>query len=760
MNTPLLTLWSFLAEPNQRTWQPFLPLIQIRFITGVMLLLAALAYARSKRLGNRTRLMLFATRCCTILALAVILRGPSQLRPTGQRHARSELAIVIDTSESMDTKDVGGSRTRLELVQQRWLSPKFLAELNRHCDLKFFGFADDLLPLDFDDLPSLQTLPIERNSTQLDRAVSNVITNYLDRPNGSIALLSDGHDTENTVAAAICQVAQSRGTAIHTVALGSNRTTKDLAVLAVPLQDYLLPNEPGGILVRLHQFGAPQARTVLRLRQGAKLRQQIPIAFEGRSVLEFQLDVQQPKQGQYEYQVTLEPVEGEREERNNRQIVFCDVQQRRLKVLVLEGQPFWDTKFLAQSLRKDERVELTQMTKIGTNNLETLTSRTSGQSIQLPASPEHWAEYDIVIVGRNLQDLLGEEGPVQLRDFVVEQGGHVVFARGRCYDPNKQMGRNWRTPMAAIEPVVWDDAASVHQSGPLNVLAGALQGTWLAPTKTGTDTSFAFEALPGLQAQYRTLRTKPASRVLVSMQAHARNERQPVVVTMPAGRGQVVALAGGGSWRWSLRPPDSDTPIGFYDTFWSNLVRWLVMGGDFQPGQRVSLQISRQSLRRTDPLVVEVNFRDAVTALQRWRVLWTDPAGKQTEVEMSQSIGRAPRFRAELHPEDTGVHQLVLQTPEQIPARQTKKFNVYDMNLERLDPSARPEFLQQLSTETDGRFLAADQPNQLLNAVRRQNLAQQIPSEPEYVWDEGWFLFLLLSCFGLEWLARRLVGLI
>ena len=71
----------------------------------------------------------------------------------------------------------------------------------------------------------------------------------------------------------------------------------------------------------------------------------------------------------------------------------------------------------------------------------------------------------------------------------------------------------------------------------------------------------------------------------------------PAIVTMNLGRGTVAAILGEGLWQWSLLSKDKHDLAGFYDTFWSNLVRWLAMGGDFQPGQQVALNLSRTSAR-------------------------------------------------------------------------------------------------------------------------------------------------------------------
>src|SRR5262245_56630104 len=123
-----------------------------------------------------------------------------------------------------------------------------------------------------------------------------------------------------------------------------------------------------------------------------------------------------------------------------------------MRVLLLEGQPYWDTKFLAQSLRKDERIEILQITQISEVKNETIVARAEGAAPKLPKAAEEWAAYDVVILGQAMEHVFDEQTGAVLASF-VDQGGRLVFARGRCYDPQSPGGRAIARQIAAIEPV-------------------------------------------------------------------------------------------------------------------------------------------------------------------------------------------------------------------------------------------------------------------------------------------------------------------
>jgi hypothetical protein len=738
-------------------WRPIFTPPQIVLLAVVALGLAAFAYGRVRRAHPWASAMLLLMRLTALSVLVVLLLGPSDTPPATEAGERMPLAVVVDVSESMLTGDCEG-RTRLETARRNWLTPRQVERLSRHCVVQLFGFAQRLLPLSWSELEQVDKAVRTGEPTDLRESLQSAIAAQRAGADAALLVLSDGHDTADADLQSVVSTAQARGIPIHTVAFGTESQPTDLVLQAVLRQDYLLPGEPGAILVRAYQFGLPQARTTLHLRYGSEHRE-IPIAFDGRGMVELQLEIKDEQPGQYEYQLLLDPLEAEVEQKNNQQTVFCQVQDRRIKVLMLEGQPYWDTKFLAQSLRKDERIELTQITQVSARNRETLVSRSDTQAPRVPSTPEGWGEYDVVVLGDDVSVLLNGRLAAQLRDFVLQQGGHVVFARGRCYDPTDVDGQTLAADLAAIEPVVWDD--NVWQDVELRVTLGAVESSWLATSKMGADPSDALGQLPGLQAVQGVRRLKPSTRVLAeAISARNPSQTHPAIVTMAAGRGQVVALLGHDSWRWSLRPPTDESLVSFYDTFWSNLVRWLVMGGDFQPGHQVALKLSRQSLQLAEELEVEVVFKDPLTARGSWRIVWTDADGHDRELSLRRLPGRAPRFRTTVTPTATGVHQFELLTPGALPERQQQKLNVYDVSLERLETSARPQRLKQLAEATGGVFFDGNASEDFLEVIERQQLARQIPPEPRYVWDQAGIMTLLLMWIGSEWLFRRLAGLL
>ena len=742
-------------------WQPIASPLHILAAAAVLAVLAVFAYVRTfrGRLGLTSGLL--AMRLTLVAAIAVLLMGPSSVPAEKEQSVRPKLRILVDTSESMLTKDCGGL-SRFEMVQEQILSESRVRTLSREFQVEIYGFDETVHPLSLSALHGEARVVATGRATHLSECVTSFVSGIPANEEGaSLIVISDGRDTQSDPISLAAAAARSRNVPVHTVALGGQTMTSDLAVMAVPMQDYLLPGEPGALLVKVFQSGMDDAKTTLTVSHGED-RQKIPLEFNHRPVVEIQVPVKQDEPGQYEYTVSVDPVRGEAETDNNRQTVFCEVQKKRIRLLILEGQPFWDSKFLAQSLRKDEHLDVTQITQLSDEKRETIVTRTEGGSPKVPATAEEWARYDVVILGQALEHVLQKDSADLLDDFVSNHGGHLIFARGLAYDPQTPAGKTVGRQLARLEPVVWGTGRLENVSLALTPTGRSSQ--WFSIAKTGIDADLALAKLPGFEKATVIQREKPATIVLAQASAaapaNAASAGQPAIVRMTYGRGTVVGVLGDGLWRWSLLPPDKQNLVAFYDTFWSNLVRWLAMGGEFSPDQHVALHLSRTSLRLGDPLAVDVVYKHTPPTGAHPKLELTDPAHRQRGIALEPIPSREPRFRATLKPETTGVYQVSVETPGMQPVRQEKRFNVYDTNVERLMTAADPMTLRMLAEHSGGRFYEAEQAADLVNQLRLFRLSQHVPPQLEYIWDQGAIMVLLLVWGGCEWLLRRVAGLL
>lgn len=740
-------------------WQPVAPPLYLFGAAAVLAALVVVAYGRTIRERPLAGALLCLSRLVVLGALVVALLGPSALRNETRNTARPLLTILLDTSESMRTEDASGI-CRLEAARSAWLAPKLLDELGRDFILDLNAFDEDVRPL---RRPQLESSPRELASgraTHLAHSVTSAVARIPAQQLGTALLVvSDGRDSQDAPIQPAAALARSRDVPVFTVLVGRDSHVSDAAVLAVPMQDYLLPGESGAILVKVYQSGLGASATMLHVKTGDR-EQTVPVAFQGKPVVEVQIPVRHQEPGQYEYTVRLDALPEEATDTNNTTTVFVDVQRKRIKVLLVEGAPYWDTKFLAQSLRKDERIEVTQISQLSRAKRETIVTRAEAGSPQVPQSAEDWARYDVVILGRGLEHVLDAKGAGQLADCVLNHGGHVIFARGRAVNSDRRHDALSQA-LSRIEPVTWGEG-EIRDVRLALAPAGRLS-QWLAATKMGVDVERALERLPGLETLPLAAREKTAAVVLargVPGEGAPNAGGPPALVQMSVGRGSVMAILGDGLWRWSLLTDEQQDLLGLYDSFWSNLVRWMTMGGDFPPGQQISLKLARTTSRLGDALPVDVVCRQAPAGGAAPFLELTGQDGRTQQIVLERRPGREPRFQASLAPPATGIYRVVLKAPGLTPSEQEQRFSVYDVNEERLNTLVNPMPLKVLAEHTGGAFFEIDQVDAFLDRIRRHRQSLVAPPRADYLWDDWRLMAILLTWAGVEWLMRRNMGLV
>ncbi len=752
----LLTL-DWLAGNFSIIWRPIVPVGWCFFLALLAAVAAVYAYWRAPGAGTWARSFLLWLRLFVIAIVLAILLGPSREMEVEQAAQEGSLIVMVDASQSMSIADMNG-KGRLEALKQTWLSPASIQRMRSLSKVSLYSFAERAYPQYLPRQNEVELPILEGQSTYLVQSVSEVVQGMPYRKsNQRLLLLSDGIDSEDASLERLVSSAKARGVAVFTVAVGSDVATCDTSIVAVPLQESLYPRETGGIRVRYVQAGANHRNTTLRVRVNEKT-EEYPIQFSDRGLGELTIPIQQETAGTFRYDLSLEPLAEETEWSNNEATVFVPVMPQRIRVLLLEGQPYWDTKFVAEALRKDERVELTQISQIGESKVETIvTRRQDAGGVTIPLLLEEWAAYDVVILGKEIQRLLNSEAAANLAEHVLTGNGNVIFARGNAASASSERGVAVVEQLERIEPVQWlENSVGIKNLEP--TVDGRL-APWLTIESLGVDFGRAITELRPWISVEQTQSVKGAARILLHAK-DASGQLHPAVVIGPVGEGLAVTIAGEGSWRWSLYPPASPQLAGFYDMFWANLLRYVVLGSDFEPGQQLAMSLSENAVRMGDELIVDVRLKQDVANMPPMLLELGGENGSVETLPLVRMPGRAPRYQAKWSATREGIYEVTLRAAGMTPETISKNFSVYSLNLERLDTVYRPAFLEQLAQRTQGQAYTVDQCENFLDELKLDIEQQYLPPQVEYFWGQMWILLLLLFAAGCEWIVRRQCNLI
>lgn len=765
--------------PATVVWNPYLP---PAVAVSIAIALAALAIVAAWRCVQAKRWIIGFTlllRLTLIAFLCLLLLGPSTLSHKSGSATRPTLHLLLDTSASMATPDMKG-QTRIHYALSRWLDPALISKLERNYRVRIHSFDERLQPVTRGMLIE-KPMAATGKQTLLAESVARALARTSQKEQDTtMVVLSDGRDTHRRTAAPVAMEAKRRGVIIHTVTLGSNRSVADLSLQAEATQPYQFVNEEGRLLVSVHQTGADMAVTRLKIElMDAKPRstsnhpatrdntvtQIREVHFAGRPTVQESFSLKHSTPGEYAYRINVQPLAEEPELSNNEQWVFVEVLPSRMRILLLEGQPGWDSKFLAMSLRRDERVALTQVSQVSAERREVLTSFHDSGGVSLPpASIEQWGKYDLVILGRSVEHLMTGESATSLVEYISRGGGRLLLA---C-------GRPWSRVTKGMEQV----AVSLTQLEPAEVTGGDPRHLKLAPTERGwlsvcfspsgtvadrAATDDLLESLPSVISGTRVRAVKPGTVILATGGGVDTDKNaaanMPLLMTMRYGSGEIAALYAAGLWRWTLGATAVRENADFYDRFWSGLVRQLILGADARAGEDLSLRPLPRNIAIGDTVRLELTARSQSLSRQIESLELISAEGMSETVTLVDDPLRSARRYATYLPQTKGVHRVRTQSP--IDGQWVEaSFYVNDgAATERLRTAADPAWMQALASNSGGMVLDPDKPESLLDVLAHHRAARDGQPIHVHLWDRAWLLFVLLSWMGVEWLIRRAWGL-
>ncbi len=310
--------------------------------------------------------------------------------------------------------------------------------------------------------------------------------------------------------------------------------------------------------------------------EGGALLENVPLTFDRPSqTMPVRVNFKPKNKGLRAYTFVLKSTAEADEEirQNNAQSRVILVEDRKAKILYLEGEPRWDYKFIRRALTDDPAIEMhgllrTSANKFYRQGMETENVLESGFPKQ-----EELNGYDGVIIGSVEAGFFSAEDAQNLYDYVSRRGGGLLLfgARQSLADGGWQ-----NTNLADLVPVLLNSPA--HPSFIRNEAKAALTayGVDAPMLQLGADaakTSAAWKSLPPARRLHTRRRGQAGRVVLATLTPEGERSAYPFIVTQRFGRGRTMLFNSGSSWRWKMERDHTDDT---HPRLWRQIARWLI----------------------------------------------------------------------------------------------------------------------------------------------------------------------------------------
>jgi hypothetical protein len=760
----------------------FLPPFHATLIAaGALALIAALALrsVRERRLVTLLRQAAgIAARVLVLAAILLIALNPTAVS-TRSVEGRPRLAVLVDTSASMATRDADG-KSRLEAALETLGDGSVRSRLEGDFTLDIRSFDREARAA---GIPSLSAEAAAGRATDIGAALSSAVADLAGGgPQAGVLLVSDGRATTPGAEEA-AQLALARSVPVWTWRLGGEVPRRD-AWIEVPSSEVLsFSGAEVELSATLHQVGYDDRQFAVEVVQGEKVVGRVEATPGPGGAAPVRLKVRAPEKG--EERATFRIVEDEAGKRPPERSVFLRTVGEKIRVLLAEGQPHWDTKFLVQSLKRSPHVDLTAVYRLGKDRQFAVVSKGGTQRREekdlFPRTAEEFATFDAIVLGRGCDAFFDVLTEALLTEFVSRQGGALVFSRGKSY--------GGRFPaLSKLEPVLW--GPGVTESVRLDAASAGAEGPVLELAPAGEFESL-IDRLPRFDGILQTVGVKPLAVVLAGGSSEAaaappapgggaspplspRPSRVHVLGTVPDdigdentspvilatqlyGQGRVLTVNASGLWRWAFRVKGKEEDEAIFDRFWMGLLRWILSSGEFQAGRDVAIRSDRRLYTDEQPLRFLVRTRGAGRASFRPRIAIRGP---ETSTEIEPRAQTEGVYIAEAGPFPPGSYEVRLAGGIDGGDPLGMTVEVVSGSVEARVLSADPEAMERISRISEGRKLEASDVGRLGDIVRTWQARRQLADQKESLWDRWWLLAAAIALLAAEWFLRRREGLL
>lgn len=781
------TTWRIDWHLPQPVWMVLLAaIITVIFVIDVYRRDAELLRWRNRSLLIGLRLAVFA------LVLAML----TELSLTIERTGLPIVAVMVDTSASMSLHDQYEPKTRssraaddlLKNADSNRLSiaqhvltkndGQFLRQLEQSHQLRIYQFSETATPLaagDLGDLSDAQRDPqelkqrfqsalkeindlkAEGDQTRPAPSANKVLADLRGAPPSALVMLTDGVASlsDSDQLSTMAESARRKGVQLHIVGLGSDAAAKDLALYDTFVDEVAFVGDPILFKAKLKSFGFAGKKLSLQLHlEGEKTilaRQEIPAPPDGQTI-PVELSYTTEVGGEYDYVLEIAEEAEETNYSNNSETRHVSVREEKIRVLLVDGGPRYEFRFLKQLLERDKSIELS--TLLQEADVEyTQEDRTAIGTF--PIKKEDLARFDVVILGDISPQLIGTSALENVKEYVRDTGGSVIMIAGPQFNPIGFSG----TPLESIAPFDLSSArlpgdGAIESVHPALTIEGQKGNSLFRLGSSEAESLQIWNGLPNITWMVEISKLKAGARVFAEHPTkNIPNGKMPIILIQQAGAGKILYHATDESWRWRFRTGDL-----YYGRYWIQAIRYLSRSRMIGKDRTAELTVDQTVYQRGQPATFRVKFMDeklmpheadgvTVTVERKGE-------GRQT-VKLSRLRELATVFEGQLSRLPEGTYHGWVSQPAFNEAPPSVDFRVEVSQRELLRRTMDRPDLQQAAIISHGQFYTLENVDRLPSEIPRGTPVPLETDEPIPLWNR-WELFtLVVSLLAAEWMLRK-----
>jgi uncharacterized membrane protein len=663
----------------------------------------------------------------------------------------SYMAVVIDTSQSMNIKD-DGQTSRAQQMLKKIEESKFLPELSKRFKVRLFDVNQDARRLE-----NTTELVFDGKRTRLESATDLLAQEMGTLPLAGITLISDGADNASQQFSESLARLEKRPIPFYTVGVGAEEITRDAEIVKVDSPREMLKDSTAVVNIQFKSSGLTGRKAVIDVRENGTFVKTHDVTLPAdNQVGEASIDVPVKNEGNQIFSFSIR-VADDRIAENNTLDSLITVRNDHPRILYVEGEPRWEYKFIRRSIVDDPNLLVESLLRSSQNKyyrqgIEDKATLEEG----FPKKKEDLFAYSGIVLGSIESTFFNQEQLNMIVEFVSERGGGFLMLGGRN---SFSSGRYQNTPIADILPVelLPDRAMPVVDKIKIVPTDSGRNHNLMRLSGDPATNNKIWNQLPPLEDFNRVGEVKPGGVVLARGEPDNSSGNPVLLAFQRYGRGRAMIFTSGSSWHWQM---EMDHENQTHELFWKQMLRWLVSASPaavsvttdkdtYLPGEAVNVaaDVADKTFKRLNNARVNARLTGPDGTNETLALDWsgTQDGSYQTQVGASTKEGTYQlELDATLGTEKLGTYKTA--------------FQVKDRPVEFYDATLNAGNLRSIATQTGGRYYPLDRLGDIPEDAIYHDTENSFVEQKE-LWDVPILFIMLVLLLSSEWLWRKRKGL-
>ena len=758
---------------------PVLPVFALA--TGLALLMLLL-YRREVRLHPGPLAWVPAIlRSLAVFILILALAGPVMRHVTTFRQL-GRVIIAVDASASMKLTDaVAGEASSPATESSRWqrlerllfdgASP-LIGKLTETQDVELTVLRGTKAQRVWwrrqegkdvsGEMPRSMELQPDSPLTSLDQALRESLGPI--SPGTALIVLSDGQHNAPGSPEEFATAMRESGVPIFTVGFGTEIPPADLSLVDLIVPESVFSEEQLQGRVMIQDSMPPGVPSVVRIQsQGKTMWEQVfQTDGKGERRFDFAFPVRElPIAAASDADKTLRTLSVqvaatgdqaalEKTRANNAREVAVHLLTKKRKLLVLDGRPRWETRYIHNHFDRDERWSASIV-------FDDLIEDAAKGAIQLnfPKTRDDLFTYDLVLVGDVSPKRFKAEQIEWLVEFVEKRGGGLIFVDGS----RGHLGE-WSTLPSGLLPVERAKQSTVNPEAGYTWYLES-DGERVDALKLSDSASANASLWPSLPASRWAAEARPLpGAVTLATLRKTGATALPAVVFRPQGAGAVLYLASDELWRWRYQVSDL-----YHQRLWMQLSSWIAAPPFQAEDKKISLGTDHLRYASGEQAEIRVrlrNDRGEMIVDGQPRASLMHQGTEVATLALEPDPTHAGVYRAITPPLKPGSYEISVAEAPGTPASSLRlSLRVDDAgNQEWASLTLNRPLLETMASNSGGRFLREEQAAAELPGLLQSIDRKQTTTRETILWSSWWWFGAVILMLTAEWLLRKRLRLV